>query len=232
MLEHPRKVLTIDDEIQIRRMLKLALSSHSYQVLEACNGQEGLTKVITERPEFVLLDLGLPDISGLQVLKELRQWYNGIIIVLSAKSSESTVVEALDLGADDYLVKPFGLPELLARMRVASRRSIQSLDPTLTVGPLKLDLGSHLVFKNETELELTSLEFQLLSTMMKHAGKILTHQQLLKTIWGPNSQENVHYLRVYIGHLRQKIEDDPRAPKLIQTEPGIGYRLVSSVVPK
>lgn len=223
------QVLIIDDEIQIRRFLKVALEPHGFEVKEAESGNAGLVHATSERPDLIILDLGLPDISGFDVLKRLREWYERPIIILSVRDDEGSIVNALDGGADDYLAKPFGVGELLARMRVALRKTTGGkAEPIYKSGGLEVDIAQHRVTLNEVEVKLTSTEFSLLKLFLQNAGKVLTHSQILKAIWGPNATEHVQYIRVYIGHLRQKIESDPTQPKLIITEPGVGYRFLGS----
>lgn len=218
-------VLVIDDEPQIRRFLRVALEPHGFEIKEAENGKQGLIAATSERPDLVILDLGLPDISGQVVLQELRQWYDRPIIILSARNDEVSIVSALDSGADDYLAKPFSVGELLARMRVAMRRSSGVGEPILKIdSDLEINIAAHIVTLRGKEVKLTATEFSLLTFLAQNRGKVVTHAQVLKTIWGPNSTENVQYLRVYVGHLRQKIESDPAQPKYILTEPGVGYR--------
>ena len=226
MSNHTKKVLVIDDELQIRRFLKVALEPHGYSLIEASSGSEGLVGATTHRPDLIILDLGLPDIAGLEVLARLREWNDKPIIILSVRDDEASIVAALDGGADDYLTKPFSIGELLARMRLASRKTPSASEPTVTVGDLIVDIAKRSVTKKGQEIKLTVTEFSLLSVLIRHCGKVLTHSQILKSIWGPNSAEHVQYIRVYIGHLRQKIEDDPSQPRYIVTEPGVGYRFL------
>ena len=217
-------VLVIDDEKQIRRFLKVALAPHGFDVFEAETGSAGLVEATSRRPEFIILDLGLPDMSGMEVLARLREWYEAPIIILSVRDDEESIVSALDKGADDYLTKPFSIGELLARMRVAARKAPSSSQPVIVIDDLQIDIASHRVSRAGKDLKLTATEFSLLAVLARHAGKVMTHAQILKQIWGPNSSEHVQYIRIYIGHLRQKIETDPSQPKLIVTEPGVGYR--------
>lgn len=219
-----KPVLVIDDEIQIRRFLKVALEPHGFEVIEAATGGEGLIAATSHRPEFIILDLGLPDIPGSNVLKRLREWYERPIIILSVRDDEESIVSALDNGADDYLAKPFGIAELLARMRLAARKIPTTSEPVFTAGALEINIPDHRVLRAGQDIKLTATEFSLLSVLVRNAGKVLTHSQILKAIWGPNSSEHVQYIRVYIGHLRQKIELDPAQPRFIVTEPGVGYR--------
>jgi two-component system KDP operon response regulator KdpE len=223
-----QKVLIIDDESSIRRLLKTALSPHEIEIVEAASGSEGLAQAIALRPDFILLDLGLPDQKGLDVLKSLREWYKHPILILSVQDQEDTIVSALDEGADDYLTKPFNLNELLARMRVAERHyRNDDVGPIIQLGLVTVNLSERSIQKAGKEVRLTVTEYDVLKTLIRYAGKVLTHRQLLREIWGPNSSEHVQYLRVYIGHLRQKLEEDPNNPKIILTEPGVGYRLVN-----
>jgi two-component system KDP operon response regulator KdpE len=221
------RVLVVDDEPQIRRFLRTSLSAHGYRVIEASRGHEALTLTATERPELVLLDLGLPDIDGLEVIHRLREWSTVPIIVISVRGQESQKIEALDHGADDYVTKPFGMGELLARMRAAMRHRLQAeLDePVFHAAGLTVDLGKRLVTVDSHEVKLTPKEYDVLRVLVTHAGKVITHQHLLREVWGPGSVHETHYLRVYIGQLRQKLEPDPAQPRYILTEPGVGYRL-------
>lgn len=221
------KILVVDDEPQIRRFLKVALESYGYKIEEAENAKRALEIVNVHPPDLVILDLGLPDIDGLELLRSLRTWATFPVIILSAKDQEEIIICALDGGADDYLTKPFSTGELIARIKVCLRRNQKDSKGNnfFASGTLEVDLEKRLVFKNKIELKLTSTEYDLLKTLVKNAGKVMTHQQLLKEIWGPNAQEHTQYLRVYIGHLRAKVEDNPSRPKVIVTEPGVGYRL-------
>ncbi len=222
----PLKILTIDDEMQIRKLLKISLECEQYQVLEAASGKDGLQMAATQRPDLVLLDMGLPDLGGLIVLQRIRQWSSVPIIILSVQNDETSIISALDQGADDYLVKPFNTNELMARIRVALRRSENNnADPIFQSGPLRVDLAKRLVTVHDKPVKLTHTEFDLLICLIRHAGKVLTHRQILKEVWGPNAIEHTQYLRVYVQHLRQKIENQATLPRLLTTEPGIGYRL-------
>jgi two-component system KDP operon response regulator KdpE len=222
-------VLVIDDEPQIHRFLRPALASQGYRVLAAQNGQEGLLQASSHRPDLVLLDLGLPDITGLTVLARLREWSTAPVIILSARGEEDAKVRALDSGADDYLAKPFGVTELLARMRVALRHAAQAeqREPLreFEQGGLRVDLVRRQVFRCAEEVHLTPLEYRLLLELVKHSGKVLTHKHLLNAVWGPGYLTQSHYLRIYMRQLRHKLEDDPAQPKLLINEPGVGYRL-------
>ena len=220
--------LVIDDEIQIRRLLKITLEGNGYRVVEAASGQEGLTEAATRRPDVVLLDLGLPDMDGLVVLKRLREWSRVPVIVLSVREREEDKIAALDNGADDYVTKPFSAGELLARLRVAHRRTTPADDITVfRCGAIEVDLTSRIVRKNGKEVKLTATEYSLLKLLVHHAGRVVTHRQILREVWGPTYEEQTHYLRVYIGHLRDKLEENPAKPQIFTTEPGIGYRLIA-----
>jgi two-component system, OmpR family, KDP operon response regulator KdpE len=221
-------ILIIDDEAQIRRLLEITLSANSYKISEASTGKEGLILATTVNPVLIILDLGLPDSDGLDILKKLREWYQKPIIILSVRNSEDDIVKALDLGANDYLTKPFRTGELLARIRVAIRQSQDISDkPVLEFGSLTIDLASHVARKNNEILKLTATEFSLLALLAKNEGRVLTHQYILKEIWGMGYVEQTQYLRVFIAQLRKKVEDDPARPKLLNTESGIGYRFGS-----
>lgn len=218
-------ILIIDDEAQIRRLLEITLSANGYRISEASNGKEGLTMAATSQPVLIILDLGLPDADGLDILKKLREWYQKPVIILSVRNSEDDIVKALDNGANDYLTKPFRTGELLARIRVAIRQSQGTSDnPTLEFGSLTIDLANHTARKNNELIKLTSTEFSLLALLAKNEGRVLTHQYILKEVWGMGYIEQTQYLRVFIAQLRKKIEDDPAKPRLFKTESGIGYR--------
>lgn len=218
-------ILIIDDEVQIRRLLEITLSANGFKVTEAATGKEGTTLAASLQPALIILDLGLPDIDGLEILRTLRQWYQKPIIILSVRNSEEDIVQALESGANDYLTKPFRTRELLARIRVAVRQSQETFDnPVLTYGNLIIDLSSHIVKKDNELVKLTSTEYSLLTLLAKNEGRVLTHQYILKEIWGMSYVEQTQYLRVFIAQLRKKIEDDPAKPKLLNTESGIGYR--------
>ncbi len=220
--------LIIDDEVQMRRLLRVCLESNGYRVVEAASGQEGITQAAQHPPDVVLLDLGLPDMEGVAVLKRLREWSRAPVVVLSVRDREEDKVAALDSGADDYVTKPFGTSELLARLRVAQRHAAPSPDsPIFRCGDLEMDLTARVVKRNGQDVKLTATEYALLLLFVRHAGKVLTHRQLLKEVWGPNQVEQTHYLRVYMAHLREKLEPDPTKPRLLVTEPGIGYRLMA-----
>jgi len=224
----PAHILLIEDERQIRRFVRLALQAEQMRISEAETGREGLAQA-RRQPDLVLLDLGLPDMDGVDLIRQLRTWSAVPVIVLSARSAEAKKVEALDAGADDYLTKPFGIPELLARIRVHLRRrhaSVGADAPVLGFGAVVLDLAQRSVTRDGLPLHLTPIEFRLLATLARHAGRVLTHTQLLREVWGPGHAERSHYLRVYMGHLRQKVEVDPARPVHIITETGVGYRLM------
>jgi two-component system KDP operon response regulator KdpE len=226
MTSQPR-ILVIDDEPQILRALHMILSEKGYQVTAASRGEEGLAYAAATPPDVVILDLGLPDTSGLEVCERLREWTQAPIIVLSVRDSEQDKVAALDRGADDYLTKPFGIEELLARVRVALRHLTQaqgSKDPVIRMGDVVIDLARHVVTKGPDEVKLTATEFKLLAHLAANAGRVLTHRALLENVWGWAESENVEYLRVYMMQLRKKLEDDPRHPRFLLTEPGVGYR--------
>jgi two-component system KDP operon response regulator KdpE len=215
----------------MRRFLRSSLPPHGYFVVEAVNGREGIAQAGTRNPEIILLDLGLPDIDGVEVAKELRKFSKAAIIVLSARERENDKVDALDAGADDYVTKPFGLSELLARMRVARRhlegRTDEKAPPIFTARGLKVDLANRQVSVDGSDIHLTPIEYKLLTALVRNAGRVVTHQQLLKEAWGPRYATQTQYLHVYMGHLRTKLESAPARPKLLITEPGVGYRLVT-----
>ena len=219
--------LVIDDEVQIRRLLKITLEGNGYRVLEAATGQDGLTEAATKRPDVVLLDLGLPDMDGVAVLKRLREWSRVPVLVLSVRDREEDKIAALDAGADDYVTKPFSAGELLARLRVASRHAKPADDITIfRCGAIEVDLTSRIVRRAGKEVKLTATEYAFLRLLVLHAGKVVTHRQILREVWGPNYEEQTHYLRVYMAHLRDKLEANPAKPQLLTTESGIGYRLI------
>lgn len=220
------KVLVIDDEPAIRRFLHASMPEDEYRLVEAADGASGLKLAATESPDIVLLDLGLPDMDGVEVTKRIREWSQVPIIILSARGDEMNKVEALDAGANDYLTKPFGLPELFARMRAALRSAKPGpVSATIQVQDVTIDLEAHVVTKAGVEVHLTPTEFKILAALAKHPGKVLTHTHLLREVWGPEYENELHYLRVYSQQLRTKIEDDPALPKLLVTETGVGYRL-------
>ena len=217
--------LIIDDEVQIRRLLRVALESENYQVDEAQTGQQGLVEIANRKPAIILLDLGLPDMEGLEVLKRLREWSEAPVLVLSVRDDEQGKVAALDAGAEDYVTKPFSTPELLARLRAAQRKTRPEEEISVfKSGDLIVDLTARVVTRAGHEVKLSATEYALLRLFVRHPGRVLTHRHILREIWGPKSEEHRQYLRVYITHLRQKIERDPTAPALIRTESGIGYR--------
>jgi two-component system KDP operon response regulator KdpE len=221
------EILVIDDEPQIRKLLEINLQSNGYGVTQAASGKDGIIMAASHPPDLILLDIGLPDKSGHEVLKELRTWFNNAIIVLSVLDSEDSIVTALDNGATDYLTKPFRTAELLARIRSAIRRNqSQTNDSIVDTGDLQIDFSARSFRKNNEYIKLTSTEYKLLSILVKNEGRVLTHQYLLREIWGLSYQNESQYLRVFIGTLRKKIEDDPNRPKHIITETGIGYRFV------
>ena len=221
-------VLVIDDEPQIRKFLRISLGSQGYKVLEAGTGAEGLSQAALGRPELVVLDLGLPDMDGQQVLRELREWSQVPVLVLSVRASEVQKVEALDGGANDYVTKPFGIQEFLARVRALLRQVPQAVaeESAPRFGPLTVDLAYRRVTLAGEEVALTRKEYALLAQLARHPGRVITQQQLLKDIWGPTHVEDSHYLRIVVAHVRQKLGDDPTAPRFIVTEPGVGYRLI------
>ncbi|MGA2176024.1 MAG: response regulator [Verrucomicrobiota bacterium] len=225
---HPPIVLIIDDEVQIRRLLRVALEGNGYRVFEAATGQEGLVEAAQRRPDAVVLDLGLPDMDGVAVLRRLREWSQAPVLVLSVREGEDDKVAALDHGADDFVTKPFSTAELLARLRVARRHALPIADNAVFhSGRLEVDLSSRQVRVEGREVKMTPTEYALLRLLVRNAGKVVTHRQILKEVWGPNYGEQTHYLRVYIGHLREKLEVNPGRPELLVTEPGVGYRLLA-----
>ena len=221
-------ILIVDDEPQIQRFLGHALVAAGYDTCTAGNGAEALAQIAAQEPDLVILDLGLPDGDGLDFIRDIRQWSPVPIIVLSARSEEHDKIAALDAGADDYLSKPFGIGELQARLRVALRRhaSTQPHDPQVTFSDITVDLASRRITRGSEEIHLTPIEFRLLAVLLNNAGKVLTQRQLLSQVWGPNAVEHSHYLRIYMGHLRQKLEIDPARPQHLLTETGIGYRFM------
>jgi two-component system KDP operon response regulator KdpE len=218
------RVLVVDDERPIRRFLHASLSGQ-YHVIEASNGEEALQAVVTEQPELVILDLGLPDIDGVDVTRRLREWTQIPIIIVSVREQEAEKIKALDAGADDYLTKPFGAAELMARIRVALRRAPQpESEPVFTDGDLSIDLDRRVVSVDGNEILLTPTEYDILRTLIQHAGKVMTHRQLLRTVWGAAYEDETHLLRVNVSNLRRKLEKDPAKPRHVTTEPGVGYR--------
>ena len=221
----PETILVIDDEVQIRRLLEITLSSNGFKIFEAGTAKEGLIAAATQHPALIILDLGLPDADGIEILKKIREWYQKPILILSVKNSEDDIITALDNGANDFLTKPFRTGELLARIRVALRHVAGSeVSPILTFGNVTIDLANHIARKNENILKLTSTEFSLLALLAKNSGRVLTHQSILKEIWGFGYIGQTQILRVFVAQLRKKIEDDPAKPNLLITESGIGYR--------
>lgn len=222
------RVLVVEDEPPMRRFLKAALTAHGYRYLEATTAAEGERQATAYNPDLVLLDLGLPDGDGTSLIARLREWTRAPILVLSARDGEQDKIAALDQGADDYLTKPFGTGELLARMRVALRhaeRAVEAPESVLVAGDLKLDLARRQVFAHGAEVHLTPIEYKLFATLMRHAGRVLTHRQLLHEVWGPSHVDQMQYLRVYMAQLRHKLELVPARPRYLVTEPGVGYRL-------
>jgi len=231
MAESLPVAILIEDERQIRRFVRTALEAEGWSVVEAETMRQGLVDAGTRKPDLIILDLGLPDGDGMEFLRELRGWTKVPVIVLSARVDERDKIEALDGGADDYLTKPFGIGELLARVRAASRRHQEAgaaPDAVFEFGDVKIDLSHRTVEKRGAQIHLTPTEYRLLTLLIANAGKVLTHRQILREVWGPSHSEDGHYVRVYMGHLRQKLEDDPAQPKHILTETAVGYRLVQS----
>lgn len=222
------KILVIDDEPQIRRYLRVSLEAHGFGILEAAGGQEGLRLAALEKPDLIVLDLGLPDMDGQSVIARLREWSTVPVVVLSVRADEADKIAALDAGADDYVTKPFGTGELLARIRAALRHTVGASAGTavFTIGDLKVDLEKRQVFLRGEPVKLSPKEYDLLKLLVQHAGKVLTHQFILREVWGPAHESDVQYLRVFARQLRQKIEREPAKPQLLLTEPGVGYRLV------
>ena len=221
-------VLVVEDEPQMRRFLRASLTSHGYQLCEAATAAEATALATSRNPEMVLLDLGLPDEDGVDLTRRLREWSRVPIIVISARGREADKVAVLDAGADDYLTKPFGVGELLARMRVALRHAQEAAGapmPIIEIGPLRIDFARREVKMNDVEVHLTPIEYRLLAFLAQNAGRVLTHSQILKDVWGPGHTDETHYLRVYMAQLRRKIEVEPARPRLLQTEPGVGYRM-------
>lgn len=224
------KILIVDDEPQIRRFLRASLTAHDYQVVEAEDGKSAVRTCTVELPDLVILDLGLPDVDGLDVISQMREWSQVPIIVLSIRGDESDKVDALDRGANDFVTKPFGMAELMARMRVILRQSggaEQGGDPVIKAGDIEVDLSKRLVTVNGSPVRLSRKEYDLLRILISHPDKVITHQQILTEVWGPGYVEETQYLRVYIGHLRQKLENDASEPKHFLTEPGVGYKFQS-----
>jgi len=225
-MNRPR-ILVIDDETAIRRLLKISLEADGYALLEASTGNEGLVNASTQRPDIIILDLGLPDMDGMTVLKRLREWTSVPVVILTVRDSDIDKINLLDAGADDYLTKPFSVPELVARIRVALRHTIPSdMKSVFRSGNLEVDLSARKVSVAEQQVKLTATEYEILRILVVYSGKVVTQTHLLKEIWGPHAIEQTQYLRVYINQLRKKLERDPSRPELILTEPGVGYRLI------
>ncbi|MEC5388229.1 two-component system response regulator KdpE [Uliginosibacterium sp. H3] len=229
MSDPTKTVVVIEDEAQIRRFVRTALEAEDWRVFESGTAKQGLVEAGTRRPDLIILDLGLPDGDGVDLIRDLRTWSSVPVIVLSARSDEADKIGALDAGADDYLTKPFGVGELLARVRVAQRRMLTTdgRDPVFRFGEVSVDLAARVVRKAGMEVHLTPLEYRLLTCLITNAGKVLTHRQLLLDVWGPSHVESSHYLRIYMSQLRQKLEDDPAQPKHLLTETAVGFRLVA-----
>jgi two-component system, OmpR family, KDP operon response regulator KdpE len=229
MPDAPLTILVVEDELQMVRFLRTALTAHGYRVLEAGTAREGELLAVSHRPEAILMDLGLPDMDGLELTARLREWCRIPIIVLSARGREEDKVQALDAGADDYLTKPFGTRELMARIRAALRHGPLGdgtpAEAAFEVGEVRVDLAAREVFRSGQRVHLTPNEYKLLATLVQHAGKVLTHRQLLRAVWGDGAASQPHYLRVYMNQLRQKLEEDSARPHFLITEPGVGYRL-------
>ena len=223
-------ILVIDDEPQIRKFLRISLASQGYKVLEAGTGDDGLTQAALNKPDLLVLDLGLPDMDGQDVLSQFREWSAVPVLVLSVRASEGEKVRALDAGANDYVTKPFGIQEFLARIRALLRQAPESgqVESAVAIGPLNIDLAYRRVSLGDAEVALTRKEYAVLAQLARHPGRVITQQQLLKDVWGPTHVEDTHYLRIVVGHLRQKLGDDPAAPRYIVTEAGVGYRLVDA----
>ena len=228
MSEKGLRVLVIDDEPQIRKLLKVSLGAHGYDVHESMSGMDSVVQAADIKPDPVILDLGLPDIDGKEVVRRLREWSDVPILILTARDQEKEKIDALDAGADDYITKPFSMGELLARMRVSVRRSAHAgEDPVIQCGDLSIDLAQRRVTVDAQEIKLTPTEYDIIKILAQNAGKVLTHRQLLKAVWGDTYSDDTHYIRVYIGQLRRKIEPNPTQPRYIVTESGVGYRLMT-----
>lgn len=226
-------ILVIEDDPPLQKFLRLTLSAHHYNVIEAATGESGVRHAANDQPDLIVLDLGLPDLDGLEVTRRIREWSAIPIIIVSARGKDQDKVAALDAGADDYLTKPFSVSELLARIRVAMRHldavNKQTGDPVVVIGNLTIDLSRRQITVGGKPVHLTRNEFRLLSILVKNAGRVMTHRQLLKEVWGPGSGDQSHYVRVYVNQLRQKIEADPTRPKYLMTEVGVGYRFLSEI---
>ena len=228
MSEKGLRVLVIDDEPQIRKLLKVSLGAHGYDVHESMSGMDSVVQAADIKPDLVILDLGLPDIDGKEVVRRLREWSDVPILILTARDQEKEKIDALDAGADDYITKPFSMGELLARMRVSVRRSAHvGEDPVIQCGDLSIDLAQRRIMVDAQEIKLTPTEYDIMKILAQNAGKVLTHRQLLKAVWGDTYSDDTHYIRVYIGQLRRKIEPNPTQPRYIVTESGVGYRLMT-----
>ena len=227
MTDPATRILVVDDEPQIRRMLRTSLGAHGYDIVESASGAEALVRVADDAPDIVILDLGLPDLDGTEVIRRLREWSEVPVVVLSVRSREADKIAALDAGADDYVNKPFGMGELMARLRAALRHRLrrQGETPIFRAEGVTVDLVRRLVSRDGVEVKLSPREYELLRHLVQHAGRVVTHRQILREVWGPAHVEDTQYLRVYVGQLRHKLERDPGAPGLIVTEPGVGYRL-------
>jgi two-component system KDP operon response regulator KdpE len=227
--ENPPLILAIEDEPQILRFLRASLVNNGYRFVEATTGEEGLRQAATRTPDLIVLDLGLPDLDGLEVIRRLREWSTVPVLVLSARGQEPDKVAALDAGADDYITKPFGVGELLARLRVALRHGAcgehDAVEPVLEIGGVRIELARRKVTRDGAEVHLTPIEYKLLASLARYPGRVITHHQLLRQVWGPGLTTQSHYLRVYMAQLRRKLEADPARPRLFITEPGVGYRL-------
>jgi len=230
MISHPHPcLLVVDDEEQIRRLLRVTLEAGGFETREAGTGAIGLSQTAAIQPEGIILDLGLPDIDGIEVLRRLRQWCQIPVLVLTVRDSEDDKIAALDAGADDYLTKPFSARELLARLRAILRRTrVASEQSVVRFGDIEVDFDAHIVRRDGDEIHLTAKEYALLRFLVQHRGKVVTHRQILRELWGPNAEESTHYLRVHMTHLRQKLEPDPHKPRHLKTDSGIGYRLVEN----
>ena len=231
MIQPPKPVLlVVEDELAIRRFLRTALRAQGYTLFEAATGTEALTLAARERPDLILLDLGLPDLDGLDVLGRLREWSTVPVIILSARGQEADKVRGLDAGADDYLAKPFGVPELLARLRVALRHRSGTADPVFTAGGLSVDLAAHRVTRDGSDIHLSPRQFRVLAVLVRHAGRVVTQQQLIREVWGEASDATSDSVRIAMHGLRHRLEPDPVRPRWLRTEPGIGYRLVGEEI--